>query len=182
MLELQPQPILKSDRLVLKEIDEDFYHDLFKYRNNRELCDLSGMDRDETIIDTIHFMNGINRNIYFNNFYYWGIFLKDDTLIGVISFSNIDKVLREGEFGYFIGFKYQRQGYMIEALKLVLNYLFVEQNFKNVHSYVDISNYPSQKLATKLKFKEVSRSMEEDMGGNKVEMYKFTLGKDDYIV
>ena len=59
--------------------------------------------------------------------YNWGIVVKEKSiLIGSISVTKIDQETNTVEIGYCIGQAYWGQGYVAEALKEVISYLFKE--------------------------------------------------------
>jgi ribosomal-protein-alanine N-acetyltransferase len=84
----------------------------------------------------------------------WCISLKNNGIpIGTVGFHNYDKTNNAAEIGYDLSEDHWNQGYMSEALSIVLNYGFELFNLNRIYAYVYISNESSNRLLDKLGFK-----------------------------
>ncbi len=86
--------------------------------------------------------------------YEWCIELKENhNVIGIIS-GDISYKYKCIEIGYSISSKYFNNGYMSEALKVIINYLLYECNFNVVEAIIPSNNIASIKTALKCGMKE----------------------------
>ena len=75
------------------------------------------------------------------DFYQWAIFLKTIAEpIGSIGVVELNEANRSCELGYCIGKAFWHQGYMTEALKEVLGFLFAQVHFERITARHDIRN------------------------------------------
>ena len=84
------------------------------------------------------------------------IFKKDDkTLLGGINIGNVRRgVSQSASLGYWIGEKYSRNGYMKEALKLLIPSLFVDLRLNRIEAATLEENIASKNLLKKIGFKK----------------------------
>ena len=79
----------------------------------------------------------------------------DDRLLGGIGLSNLRRGVAEtASIGYWIGLPHARQGYMAEALGLLLGYAFDRLGLHRIEAACLPSNAPSRNLLAKLRFRE----------------------------
>ena len=84
--------------------------------------------------------------------------LKNDELLGNIGFNSVDLLNRTAVIGIMLGNpNYQRKGYGIEAVKLILDYGFSFLNLRNISLNVFEYNEVAYNLYKKAGFKEVGR-------------------------
>ena len=84
--------------------------------------------------------------------------LENNELLGNIGFNSIGEIHRTAEIGIMLGNpKYQRKGYGMEALNLLLDYGFSFLNLRNIYLKVFEYNEPAYNLYKKVGFKEVGR-------------------------
>ncbi|HWK46357.1 MAG TPA: GNAT family protein [Stellaceae bacterium] len=80
---------------------------------------------------------------------------EDDALLGGIGISNIRRGVAEaGSLGYWIGQPYARNGYMAEALKLLLPFIFDRLRLHRIEAACLPTNIPSQQLLLNAGFRE----------------------------
>lgn len=88
-----------------------------------------------------------------NGYSFFVIRKTDGALLGGISVSNVRRgVAQCGTLGYWIGESYARQGYMTEALGLVLDFCFGHINLHRVEAACLPENEPSQRLLKRCGF------------------------------
>ena len=84
--------------------------------------------------------------------------LENNELLGNIGFNSIGEIHRMAEIGVMLGNpKYQRKGYGMEALNLLLDYGFSFLNLRNIYLKVFEYNEAAYNLYKKAGFKEVGR-------------------------
>ena len=84
------------------------------------------------------------------------IFKTDDkTLLGGINIGNVRRgVSQSASLGYWIGEKYSRNGYMKEALKILIPSLFVDLRLNRIEAATLEENIASKNLLKKIGFKK----------------------------
>ena len=84
--------------------------------------------------------------------------LENDELLGNVSFKSIGEIHRTAEMGIMLGNpKYQRKGYGMEAINLLLDYGFSFLNLRNISLNVFEYNEVAYNLYKKIGFKEAGR-------------------------
>ncbi len=79
----------------------------------------------------------------------------DDALLGGIGLSNVRRGVAEtGSLGYWIGECHARQGFMLEALRLSLDFSFQRLRLHRVEAACLPTNLPSRGLLAKAGFRE----------------------------
>ena len=82
------------------------------------------------------------------NTYHWGICLNDGELIGSIGMYTSDTDY-SASIGYCIGQKWWSKGYVSEALKAVLDYMFTNTDIVRIGAYHAVENPASGKVMEK---------------------------------
>lgn len=119
---------LETERLILREFKiedaDDMYH---HWANDEKVTRYLTWPPHQSIEDTKQLLSSWIQSYEKGDSYNWGIVVKDkSTLIGNISVTNIDHKTNTAEIGYCIGQAYWGHGYVAEALKEVISYLFKE--------------------------------------------------------
>ena len=84
--------------------------------------------------------------------------LENDELLGNVGFKSIGEIHRTAEMGIMLGNpKYQRKGYGMEAINLLLDYGFSFLNLRNISLNVFEYNEVAYNLYKKIGFKEAGR-------------------------
>ena len=84
--------------------------------------------------------------------------LENDELLGNVGFKSVGEIHRTAEMGIMLGNpKYQRKGYGMEAINLLLDYGFSFLNLRNISLNVSEYNEVAYNLYKKIGFKEVGR-------------------------
>jgi len=84
----------------------------------------------------------------------YSIWNKEQQQIGQIQLKNIDWTIPSGELGYFIGDRWQRQGFAAEAINALARLAFDEFAFERIFVRILLSNEASCRLAQKLGFQD----------------------------
>ena len=117
--------------------------------------------------------------------YCWTIELKENhTVIGQISVQDLFEP-KEGirDIGWFLDPNYQKKGYMKEASREVLKYMFLEVELNSIETSAAIDNPASWLLMEKLGFKRLNTThfvkytfLEEE-----TEVYEYICNKKDFL-
>lgn len=154
MITLKRTENLVSSRITLREFKLEDAENLFNnWGTDEEITKYMLWKNYKTIDDAV---NSINYYIecYENNgtFRQYVIELNDTReLIGQISFT-ISKKHESAEIAYLLSRKYQRKGYMKEAINALKKYLINELNCTRISAEVMVENTSSIKLLEKCGF------------------------------
>ncbi|MDP3312212.1 GNAT family N-acetyltransferase [Lutibacter sp.] len=167
-LNFNPFPFLKSDRLLLKNLSNNYLNELYLLRSHPEIVQFVDKECDKSEEETTAFIKKISDGISNNEFIYWALILKEtNKLIGTICLWCFNPDLTSAEIGFELHPNYQKNGYMTEALEQVLNYGLEELKLKSITGFTHTKNEPSIKLMQKLNF-QFSKSMDKNV------IYKLT--------
>ena len=104
------------------------------------------------------FIKATHRNIKRKKAFELGIENKESKeIIGMMSLLNVDPDNRNAEIGYWLGKKYWGRKIMKEAVKLILNFGFMELKLVRIHARVMHPNTTSAKLLEKSGFQYEGR-------------------------
>ena len=106
----------------------------------------------------------------------------DNVLVGGVGLSNVRRGVAEtGSLGYWIGERYARQGFMAEALRLILDFSFNRLRLHRVEAACLPTNIPSKRLLLKIGFREEGYAREYLCIDNKWQDHVlFAMLKDEW--
>lgn len=147
-------PILESQRLRLRKMNNTDAQTMLRYWNDPQVIQYLNMPSITTegdICKLIHLLNDLSES---EENLRWGIELKQSgELIGSCGFNMwVLSGAYRGEIGYELGRAYWGQGYMTEALGMVLSYGFETMELNRVEALVHPRNARSQELLHGLGF------------------------------
>lgn len=117
------------------------------------------------------------------DFYQWGIVIKDtNELIGSIGVVGHKENRLICEIGYCIGKPYWGKGYVAEAFKRIIDFLFNEVNCNRIEAVHDIDNPNSGKVMQKcnLTFEGILRQRGLNKNSELIDLSMYSLLKKDY--
>lgn len=119
---------LDTERLILREFKIEDAEDMYDHwASDEKVTHYLTWPPHKSVEDTRGLLTSWIQSYENGDSYNWGIVVKDkNTLIGNISVTNIDYKTNTVEVGYCIGRDYWGHGYVVEALKEVISYLFKE--------------------------------------------------------
>jgi len=142
-----PFPILTTERLVLRQMNNEDAHEIYFLRTDDEMLKYVGRPKAQSMDEIVKWIEMVNDGLVKNEAICWAITLKNDTkLIGNISFWKIDKQHYRAEVGYVLHPDHQKKGIMDEALKAILHYGFHTLKFHSVEANIDPENTASKYL------------------------------------
>lgn len=144
---------LETERLILKDINENHVEDILKIRSNEVINQFVQRNSPKNNYDALQFILTIKERTQNNQTYYWGISLKDQThVIGTICLWNFSEDRKTAEVGYELLPDHHRKGIMSEALTAVLNYGFNQLHLQEIVAMTNKSNENSKGLLLKHDF------------------------------
>lgn len=152
-IQFLPFPVIETERLILRNLDEGDIDDVFAIRGHKETMQYIPRPIAQTredaknVLDTI--LGFTERNEKIN----WAITEKGvNRLIGIIGYVNIKHDSLRAEVGYVLHHGFLRRGYTLEALKAVLDYGFTVMNLHSIEAIIRTENHPSARLVEKAGF------------------------------
>ena len=156
-----PFPILKTERLTLRQLSINDEQEIFTLRSDSEINKYLGRQIANTIDDARVFINKINENINKNDSLYWAITLNDrNILVGTICLFSFADEDGKCEIGYELLTKFQGQGIMKEAAEKVIDYAFNTIKVKKIEAFFHRDNQSSINLLEKVWFSSSNKSDE----------------------
>lgn len=145
--------ILETERLVLKEINENHAEDILKIRSNEEINKFLRRIPPRNNYDALSFILTIKRRIENKQTVFWVISLKNQPdLIGTICLWNFSEDRKTAEVGYELLPDFHRKGMMSEALQSVLNFGFNDLDLQEILAFTHKLNENSKGLLLKHRF------------------------------
>ena len=148
-MNFDPNIVLETDRLILRYMKEEDTHDIFININHDKDVLKYFIDKyvenesDMTLSKTINYCLEAQR-------YLFAIELKEThEVIGLIlQCSTASKIFNSSEIGYAIGQKHWNKGYVTEAFKKVIEFLFSQGVHKVIASHL-VGNDASKRVMEK---------------------------------
>src|SRR6478736_7680809 len=166
MLEVNflPFPILKTERLLLRQVNVDDAETILDLRSNDEVMKYIPRpylkNREEALDLIAMFDDKIENGIGIN----WGItFLdKPEKIIGIIGHYRMKPEHYRAEVGYMLFPEYNGQGIVSEALQKVVEYGFSNMKLHSIEAILDPENKGSEKVLLKNGFVKEAHLIENE--------------------
>src|SRR5262245_3561621 len=173
-----PFPILRSERLTLRQLVINDEQEIFILRSDSEINKYLDRQVSNTIDDARNFINKVNENINKNDSLYWAITLSDrNLLVGTICLFGFSDENGNCEIGYELLTNFQGQGIMKEASEKVIDYAFNTIKVQKIEGHCHKDNQSSIKLLEKFSFK---KSNEPDQTNPELIGYYLTNSIDNF--
>ena len=156
MLELSftPFPIIKTERLLLRQINNEDVNEIFILRSDERVMRYIDKSPAQSLDDAYEFLTRIAELEKNTEAVTWGIALKDELhLVGTICLWNIQKEHYRAEVGYNLLPDYWGKGIMQESIKEVIDYGFNVMKLHSIEANVNPDNAASIRLLERNKFK-----------------------------
>ena len=144
-------PLLLSEKLALKRIEDKDYHGLFAIYDNKrvfEYCGILPKHNKETVRKMIsHFERDYHKKTRVK----WGIFINEE-LVGIIEAFDFNQKVNMVTIGYYLAEAFWGRGIATEAVKLLVEFLFLKANVNRIHAEVMPQNEYSKKVLLKNDF------------------------------
>lgn len=137
-------PILKTSRLILRQLEPDDVYDLYALRTNDVVNRYIDRPKPQALDEVDSFIKTINRGISQNEWLYWAIILKKEKqLAGTICLWQFSPEKNAIELGYELLPQFQGKGIMQEAFEAVANYGFQQLRLQSMEAYTHPDNTSS---------------------------------------
>ncbi|RNA61888.1 N-acetyltransferase [Chryseobacterium nematophagum] len=145
--------MIETERLILKEINENDVEDILKIRSNEVINRFVKRNSPKTNYDALEFILQIKKRTRNEETFYWGISYKSlPNIIGTICLWNFSEDRKTAEMGYELLPQYHRKGIMSEAMKSVLNFSFNTLHLQEILAITNKFNENSKGLLVKHNF------------------------------
>lgn len=152
-LKFNPFPTLETERLVLRNLNQEDKNDLYEIRSNPTTMQYIPRPVAKTVDDVILLIDMIIDFTTKNERINWAITEKgNNKLIGFIGYPNIKHESFRAEIGYMLHPKFVGKGIAHEALKAVIDYGFNVINLHSIEAIIHTDNKASIKLIEKVGF------------------------------
>ncbi len=166
MLEINflPFPILKTQRLLLRQVSTNDADAILSLRSNDEVMKYIPRPylktKEEALELIAMFDDKIEKGIGIN----WGICFLDEPekLIGIIGHYRLKPEHYRAEVGYMIFPEYGGKGIVSEALQKVIEYGFEEMKLHSIEAILDPENIGSEKVLLKNGFVKEGHLIENE--------------------
>jgi ribosomal-protein-alanine N-acetyltransferase len=153
-------PTLKSNRLLLKRLTQDYIKEVYDHFHNEEVNKYVDFEPVQTLEDAKEIIDW-GLNLYQNNNgILWGIFKRDkDIFIGQINYVlradlNFTGKIHRAEIGFDLSPAFWGNGYMSEATKLGNEYIFNEMKINRIEAIVHLLNTRAHRTLEKIGFEK----------------------------
>lgn len=149
----QEFPVLKSDELILREIEECHLQDLYEIYSNENVftyCGIIPKQKKDTVMKMIgHF----KRDYLKKSRVKWGIFPvhehESDTLVGIIEAFDFHQRVNMATIGYFLAEAHWGKGTASKAVNMVVRFLMKEVKLNRIQAEVMPPNEASKHVLRK---------------------------------
>jgi ribosomal-protein-alanine N-acetyltransferase len=159
-----PFPILKTQRLVLRQLSTNDADAILSLRSNDEVMKYIPRPYLKTKEDALEliamFDDKIENGIGIN----WGIYFLEEPekLIGIIGYYRMKPEHYRAEVGYMLFPKYNGKGIISEALQKVVEYGFKDMKLHSIEAVLDPENKGSEKVLLKNGFVKEAHLIENE--------------------
>ncbi len=165
-------PELTTERLILRQLTFDDKKAIFRLRSNKEVNELIERETPKNLNQAEGFIQTCLDEFENENRVFWAMVLENtNQLIGTIVFHKVDLENNYAEIGYEMNPDYQDEGYMSEAMKVVLDFGIMSMNLKTIEAYTHHNNTASIALIEKFLFALQPERKDEAIEDNRI--YKF---------
>jgi len=172
-LQFTPFPILKTERLILRELRNNDAAAIWAIRSDERVNKFIDRPLDITVDDAIAFITEIIAGIAENKWIYWVIEGPGNNLAGTICFWNISEEKESAEIGYELHPDSQGKGIMNESIAKIISYGFNTMELQTITAFPNADNERSIKQLEKFNFTIDTKLAEEFK--NKEELENFVI-------
>ena len=165
-MNIQTFPVIKTERLTLRKIEESDSDVILFLRSDKSINKFINRPenrRTKNISDAIKHIKELNADTKNNKSIAWGITLNENPkIIGTICLWNFSKDYKTAEVGYDLNPNFQKKGIMSESLKSVVNFGFIELYIERIEAFTHIQNEKSKNLLVKNGFNIIEDRKDND--------------------
>ena len=174
---------LKTERLILRTIEEKDAKAILKYRSDLITNQYQGWI-PKSLDDVHNFINKVSPKIDIIDTWYQFVIIKKENneLIGDIGIHFLDTDKKQVEIGCTLDKNQQGKGYATEVLKETISYLINELNKHRIVTSIDPRNIKSIALVERLGFRKEAHFKESILiNGEWVDDLVYAILKDEWI-
>ena len=146
-----PLPVLQTERLTLRPLREDDLNDFYDFASLSKTVEHLPWGPHLNLFETKGFLEQVAEKSKRFRYYEWGIELRETKkLIGTIGYTGFEN--GGAEMGYLLSPKYQKNGYMSEAMGFLIGYSFDVLKLRFLKLRIMEKNMASRHLAEKFGF------------------------------
>jgi [ribosomal protein S5]-alanine N-acetyltransferase len=145
-------PIIKTDRLLLRQFDENDIEHVFKGLSNPDIVKYYGVSYQtlEATKEQMNFFADLEKN---GTGIWWAVCSSDNkTFYGAGGLNSLSKKHKKAEIGFWLMPEYWGKGIMTEALPLICNYGFNNLGLHRIEGIVETENRNCKSAMAKLDF------------------------------
>ncbi|ETT69685.1 GNAT family protein [Paenibacillus sp. FSL R7-277] len=173
-----------SDRLVIRKFDLQDVHSFYQYRTNPEVSRFQSWDH-YTLQEAEAF---ISRQIVHSPdqpgtwFQYAIALTESDQLIGDCAIHTLADEPRMVEIGFTLAPEHQGKGYMNEALRVLIDYVFGLLNKHKLIAFTDVRNTKSIQVLERLGMRREGHLLENYMSkGIWVDEFQYAMLRSEWL-
>lgn len=178
-------PNLQSDCCILKKIEDRHFEEVFEIYNNDkvfEYCGIIPKHNKDTVKNMIgHFERDYNKRSRIK----WGIFAntEPDRLLGIIEAVDFNQKVNVVTIGYYLSESQWGKGIATEAVKILIDFLFMDVNVNRIQAEVMPLNETSKKVLLKNDFIKEGTLRQATLWAGKgiVDLEIYSILKEDYV-
>ncbi len=146
-------PILTTDRLILREVEDGDVDEVFFLRSDKEIMKYIPRPPAQTKKDALDHIEVLRKAKENQEGINWAITQKgNNTLIGIVGLFRINKVDFRAEIGYILNPEFHGKGIISEALQKIIEFGFEQVNFHTLTAIIDPRNTASEKVLQRANF------------------------------
>ncbi len=154
MIDGDALPTLAGTRLRLRWLTPGDVDALFEVFGDPEVVRYWSSPALETPEDAQELLESIHQYFAEKTLFQWGIALAaDDRVIGTCTLAEVDAGNLRAELGFALGSAWWQQGYVTEALGVLLRFAFDELGLRRLEADIDTRNEASIRTVEKLGFR-----------------------------
>lgn len=149
-----PFPILRTERLTLRQIGQGDAHEILVLRSNAQVNQYLDRKPATSHQEAEAFITGISESIQRSECLYWGIALIGcSQMVGSVCLFNLSENKSKAEIGFELLPEFHQKGIMREAVDLVIRYAMNEIAVDRIEANVHFQNNASINLLKNLGFR-----------------------------
>lgn len=146
-------PVLKTERFILRKLDENDAEEVFAYFSDDEVTRYYDLESFTDIRQAIDVINRWSARFLENEGFRWGIAVKEtNKIIGSCGYHNWAKEHNKAEIGFEIDRSYWKKGVMTEVLMPILGFGFSQMDLNRIEAFYDPANIASKSCLEKAGF------------------------------
>lgn len=144
---------IETERLYIRQICLDDSYDMYEYASIPEVSEFLLWHPHVNLSATEGYIEAIQKRYLKGLYADWAVVLKENgKMIGTCGYVSFDNKNKNCEIGYVLSPKYQKCGYMTEAMTALINLTFGVLELERITLRIIDKNHSSIALAKKLGF------------------------------